>query len=228
MRCRKQILHSIAIEANKHFICPQCHDEKHAEKIKREEEWAKKREEKENIRIAKKIESEKIIPLTIERFFERFTYTINSNTGCWENLSGVGCQRSAAGYWMLALGKKYGNYGNVRAHRIIYELFKGAYHPSMQVCHICDNPACINPDHLFLGTRSDNTQDAVRKNRINREYKRELNEHDVIEILNSKQSSYELGPQYNVTPTQIRRIKIGARWPDVYARWKSNSIFLGS
>lgn len=77
------------------------------------------------------------------------------NSGCW--------------LWTGAAGDD--EYGRVRyegrvlrAHQAAYLLFRGPIRDLM-VCHKCDTPACVNPDHLFLGTGSDNQQDSVRKGR---------------------------------------------------------------
>lgn len=67
------------------------------------------------------------------------------------------------GYGELIVGGKYGK--KVRAHRIAYEVAFGAIPLGLCVLHRCDNPRCVNPDHLFLGTQADNLQDMRSKGR---------------------------------------------------------------
>ncbi len=72
------------------------------------------------------------------------------------------------GCWMYQghLNKSgYGKFGKTTAHRTSYEIFKGPIEEGKMVCHTCDKPACINPDHLWLGTNSDNQQDSIKKGR---------------------------------------------------------------
>ena len=78
------------------------------------------------------------------------------NSGCWiwERLGDVG------GY---GRGKYRGR--RALAHRLAWESKHGAIRPGLDVCHKCDTPLCVNPDHLFLGTHTENTRDMVSKGR---------------------------------------------------------------
>lgn len=84
-----------------------------------------------------------------------------------------GSEINKNGCWIWKLGKGRGNYGKVTwksktyaAHRFSFLAFKGEISHKMQVCHSCDNPSCVNPDHLWLGTQKDNIRDAKLKKRL--------------------------------------------------------------
>lgn len=90
---------------------------------------------------------------------QRFWSKVNKTNGCWE--------------WQAALDKDgYGRIGtpgkpsfSVKAHRYSWMLHFGDFDRRMLVCHHCDNPSCVRPEHLFLGTAKDNSQDMSRKQR---------------------------------------------------------------
>lgn len=76
------------------------------------------------------------------------------------------------GCWLWTGSKNRQGYGetmfrkrHLRANRVAYELANGPIPEGLMVLHSCDNPPCVNPDHLFLGTGTDNMQDCIRKGR---------------------------------------------------------------
>lgn len=66
----------------------------------------------------------------------------------------------------------YGHYvfrrKDYKAHRFAYLIAHGNFDQTLFVCHKCDNPACVNPQHLFLGSAKENTQDMISKGRLKR------------------------------------------------------------
>ena len=70
--------------------------------------------------------------------------------------------------WLASKSGKYGYHNGSYAHRFSFELFYGPIPDGIYVCHRCDVPACVNPEHLFLGTCQDNLVDASKKGRLKR------------------------------------------------------------
>jgi hypothetical protein len=91
-----------------------------------------------------------------EKDIQRFLIKVDKTDSCW--------------IWTANKDKNgYGRFKFERyphpAHRFSYKLFKGEIPKGMLICHSCDNPSCVNPEHLWLGSCSDNTRDMVSKNR---------------------------------------------------------------
>lgn len=101
--------------------------------------------------------------ITPQNELERFWQKVNKTKACWEWTS----VRTKAGYGQFNISPGRGNVHFVYAHRYSYKLHNGVDPGQLCVCHKCDNPRCVNPAHLFLGTHTDNVRDAIKKGRIN-------------------------------------------------------------
>ena len=134
---------------------------------------------------------------------ERFMAKIIKTNTCWLWIG----SRCKGGYGHFQVRKK-----PYIAHRLSYTLFKGPIPEGHEVCHKCDNPSCVNPEHLFTGTHSDNIQDSDRKGR--REMTKgenncnaKLTVHEVLEIRKIYTSKLgnqkELAQRFNMSRTGI-------------------------
>ena len=90
---------------------------------------------------------------------ERFWSKVEKTESCW---IWIGGKRDGL-YGSIGLGGK--GAPNISAHRMSWELHYGKIPDGMLVCHHCDNPPCVRPDHLFVGTVSDNNKDSANKGR---------------------------------------------------------------
>lgn len=87
------------------------------------------------------------------------------SNGCWE-WQGAKKGEGLKAYGSLGVGSRAdGTRRTVSAHRYSYEVFIGEIPNGLFICHKCDNPSCVNPEHLFAGTRQDNVDDRERKGR---------------------------------------------------------------
>jgi len=138
---------------------------------------------------------------------------VTSHEKCWI------WQKSCAGNGYGVISYKSKQYA---AHRIAYILVNDEDIPTnMQVCHVCDNPICVNPLHLFLGTADDNAKDKVNKERSLKGIKNPrsiLSEEDILEIRQLFANGYtakELSYIYKVGKSTVINIVVGNTWKHI-------------
>lgn len=131
------------------------------------------------------------------------------NSDCWEWMGSR--NKGNRGYGQFWIGHTF-----VGAHRFSYELHHGKIPDGLEVCHHCDNPACVNPDHLFLGTHKENEEDKKSKNRQARGkavvHQNKINENDVVNIRNSAKSYDEISKEYGISSAMVYYIKSRRSW----------------
>jgi hypothetical protein len=138
-------------------------------------------------------------------------WKLNEITGCWEWTA----YRDKDGYGNIQVNKS-----PRQAHRISYILYVGGIPPNTLVCHSCDNPGCVNPDHLFLGTPKLNMEDKYNKNRQIHVRGEEvgnskLSTEDVKHIRSSSFGNQQLAKYYGVTHSLISAIRLNKCWKHV-------------
>jgi len=160
--------------------------------------------------------------MLLEKERKRFFAKVNKDgpNGCWEWIG----YKDKEGYGQVSL-KRLEQYA-LKAHRVSYMQHKGKIADDLLICHKCDNPSCVNPDHLFLGTHQDNVDDKVKKNRqyLNRADGKGVNnpnakltKSQVKEItgLFSIMNNKEIGLIYKVHHSSISSIRRGKSWASV-------------
>lgn len=159
--------------------------------------------------------------------YDRWSAKTQRGDGCWLWLGA----KLKSGYGVIADGGK-----QTTAHRVAWELASGMrIPPGKYACHKCDNPSCVRPDHLFVGTPSDNMQDCVRKGRDNpaakahwgdsnparrnpairqgiKNSQAKLTEDQVREIRGSTERNGLLAVRYGVSKSAVKMIRTRRSW----------------
>lgn len=131
----------------------------------------------------------------------------------------MGFRHTKKGHGQIGRGRR--GEGNTYAHIVAWEIVNGPVPEGMYVCHACDNPPCVNPRHLFLGTPADNMRDKVQKGRNlmgeNAPWAK-LTEGDVKLIRHLAKEGTpqrEIGLRFGVSRSLVGMIVQGKRWPHV-------------
>jgi hypothetical protein len=133
---------------------------------------------------------------------ERFWEKVEKTEGCWN--------------WTASKKQGYGTVkwgGRMRiAPRIAFEIEFGLIPEGMQVCHHCDNPACVRPSHLFLGTQKDNMRDMIVKGRQARPPATKLTWADAQAIREAPGLHREIAARFGISRPTVSEIKAGYYW----------------
>lgn len=148
--------------------------------------------------------------LLAERFWGK---VLESDSGCWEWTG----YRTPKGYGRIGMGRRKPR----PAHRVMWELIFGKIPSGKQVLHECDNPSCVHPFHVYLGTNLDNVRDKVSRGRQflnNRALRGEeqgsskLTRRQVLAIRSSRKTLQKISEQFGVSKGQACRIRLRKQW----------------
>jgi hypothetical protein len=143
-----------------------------------------------------------------EKFWSKVT--LSGSNDCWLWIG----DKDPDGYGRIRSGTT-----RIRAHRVSYELFIGAIDKNLVICHKCDNPSCVNPKHLWMGTTQENTSDMVSKERHaygERNGQSKLTKKQVDEIKKiygtGQYTLKEIGKIFGVTYAMVHLIVKNKNW----------------
>ncbi len=144
----------------------------------------------------------------------RFLIKVKKDEKCWEWLG----SKTPNGYGTSRDGNE-----TISAHRLSFELFNGKIPIDLCVCHSCDNRSCVNPEHLWLGTTQDNTEDKMKKGRKadkrgEKHHLAKLSEDDVFKIREMHVQGLkqcEIAKIYHVDNSSISNIIRKRNWSHI-------------
>lgn len=149
--------------------------------------------------------------LTAADAFER-NYIPEPMSGCWLWIGHANPQGYGVAFSRMLRPRSR------LAHRLAWELFRGGISEGMCICHRCDNPSCVNPEHLFEGTRRDNAADRARKGRSSKgegRYNARLTPEKVLAVRSDEGSDTAVAQRHGITRGHVWKIKQRRLWGHV-------------
>lgn len=151
---------------------------------------------------------------------KRFWRYVDKSGECW-NWTG---HKDKDGYGTLTVKLPNGQHSPVRAHRFSMRLHGAEIADDALVLHRCNNPSCVNPDHLYVGSQVQNMRDRIEFRgdwKGEKHHNAKITEDDVIGILSFIGPAYKAAEQYGISASQARNIIKGRQWRHVYDRFHS-------
>jgi hypothetical protein len=151
-----------------------------------------------------------------ESVITRFWKYTQRGSNCW---NWIGSRMVRGGYGQLNSKGKL-----LKAHRLSFEIHYGKIPDGLFICHRCNNPACVNPNHLYAGTPADNWSDTIRTHGLRlpenapigeKHHDAKLTTEQVREIRVSTESGVTLAKRFNVTRSTISSIRRGKTWKTI-------------
>lgn len=170
----------------------------------------------------KKIRSDKGVPKIplLDRIESK--YEAVTESGCWIWTASV----NKAGYGQISMPGR-----PMLAHRVCWEFYKGPIPNGKFICHKCDTPGCINPDHMFVGDHRDNMQDMRNKGRApkvesakgDKNKSSKISNETALAIFNAEGPQREICKTFNVSRSTLQAIKYGRQWSSVTGKEYKNA-----
>lgn len=138
---------------------------------------------------------------------EQFWDNVEKSEECWEWKKGLGSKSKPKHQYGRAFVLGIVSRG---AHRVAWELSFGGIPKGLQVLHKCDNPKCVRPDHLFLGTHADNMKDKGKKGRISGERNPSAKYSDELikKIKEAEGTYYSIAKKFGVSITYAKELRL--------------------